>query len=267
MPDGTRGRVVAGPAQKATGYGLAASLGSVGKILGEAIDEVARVLSAVGGVIDFWRRAHAAPVPDYVAYARRLWLSEIVPGDKMLAPVLLIDVKWFTQEASALTKNSAFTDLARTGFAAWTNSSTSVLVYPVFGAEQDLKPVDIEIRKVLLRHEATHVLDFLRLGDRPPLTYHEMAVAETKAYTGTLADLDKIATAKPALAAEEAFVAVKADFQFLQAWFAERASWPATADTDRRIRREMVDWKDRHGDASPLLPASAGNDPLNLYLR
>lgn len=267
MPDSTRDRVVAGPAKKATGYGLAASLGSVGKILGEAMDEVVRVLGAVGGLIDFWNRAHAAPVPDYVAYARRLWLSEIVPGDKMLAPVLLIDVKWFTQEASALTKNSAFTDLARTGFAAWTNSSTSVLIYPGFGAASDLSPVDIEIRKVFLRHEATHVLDFLRLGDRPPLTYHEMAVAETKAYTGTLADLDTIATAKPALAGEKDFVEIRADFHFLQTWFAERASQPATPETDRRIRQEMVDWKDRHGNASPLLPASAGTDPLNLYLR
>lgn len=267
MPDSTRDRVVAGPAKKATGYGLAASLGSVGKILGEAIDEVARVLGAVGGLIDFWNRAHAAPVPDYVAHARKLWLSDIVPGDKMLAPVLLIDSKWFTQEASALTGNRAFTDLARTSFGAWTNSSTSILVYPAFGAESNMRPVDTEIRKVLLRHEATHVLDFLRLGDRPPLSYHEMAVAETKAYTGTVADMEKIATAQPALGSEADFVATKADFEFLQKWFAMRASWPATPETDRRIRQEMVDWKDRHGSTSPLLPASAGPDPLNLYLR
>lgn len=267
MPDGRRDRIVAGPAKKATGYGLVASLGSVGTILGDLVDEATRVVGAIAGYIDFWNRAHAAPVPDYVAHARKLWLSDIVPGDKMLAPVLLVDVKWFTQEASALTGNRAFSDLARTGFAAWTNSSTSVLVYPVFGAESDMSALDTEIRKVLLRHEAAHVLDFLRLGDRPPLSYHEMAVAEAKAYTGTLADLDKVATAQPALASEADFVAVRADFAFLQKWFTERASWPASPETERRIRQGMVDWKDRHGATSPLLPASAGTDPLNLYLR
>jgi hypothetical protein len=225
------------------------------------------VLQAVGGLIDFWNRAHAAPVPAHVAYARRLWLSDVVPGNKLLAPVLLLDVEWFAREASALTKNPAFTDLGRTAFGAWTNSSTSILIYPGFGAAADLSPLDVEVRKVMLKHEATHVLDFLALGDRPPLSYHEMAVAETKAYTGTLADLDKLAVDKPTLASEAAFIETRADFAFLQMWFARAASLPALPETEQRIRQGMIDWKDRHGDASPLLPASAGTDPMNLYLR
>ena len=267
MGDGTRDRVVTGPAAKATGYGVLASLGSVGQILGEAIEEVTRVVQAVAGLVDFWNRAHAAPVPAHVAFARRLWLSDVVPRNKLFAPVLLLDVEWFAKEAYALTKNSAFMDLADTEFAMWTNSSTTILVYPGFGQASDLSPLDVEIRKILLGHESQHVLDFLLNGDRPPLSYHEMAVFETKAYTATLVDLDALATAKPALAGDSGFVETRAAFAFLQKWFAGAAALPAVPETERRIRQGMIDWKDQKGTHSPLLPASAGPDPMNLYLR
>lgn len=267
MGEGTRDRVVTGPAAKATGYGVLASLGSVGQILGEAIEDVSRVVQAVAGLVDFWNRAHAAPVPDHVAFARRLWLSDVVPRNKLFAPVLLLDVEWFAKEAYALTKNAALADLADADFAAWTNSSTSILVYPGFGKESDLAPVDVELRKVFLRHESQHVLDFLLNGDRPPLSYHEMAVFETKAYTATMVDMDALATAKPELAGDSGFGETKAAFAFLLKWFSGAAALAATPETDRRIRQGMIDWKDAKGTHSPLLPASAGPDPMNLYLR
>ena len=267
MGEGTRDRVVTRPAAKATGYGVIASLGSVGQILGEAIEEVTRVVQAVAGLVDFWHRAHAAPVPDHVAFARRLWLSDVVPRNTLFAPVLLLDVEWFAKEAYALTKNSALLDLADTEFAMWTNSSTSILVYPGFGKESDLAPFDVELRKVLLRHESQHVLDFLLNGDRPPLSYHEMAVFETKAYTSTLVDLDALATATPTLAGDRGFIETRAAFAFLLKWFSTAAAMPAVPETERRIRQGMIDWKDQNGTHSPLLPASAGTDPMNLYLR
>jgi hypothetical protein len=158
-------------------------------------------------------------------------------------------------------------DLADTAFAAWTNSSTSILIYPGFGEESDSSPINDELAKIVLRHEANHVREFLLHGDRPPLSYHEMAVFETTAYTATLADLDKVATDKPALASEAAFTEIKTFMGFLQKWFANAASLPPGPETDERIRQGMIHWKDHHGEQSPLLPDSAGPNPMNLYLR
>jgi len=173
MGDGSRtDRIVTAPAKKATGYGKQAAATTAEVALGEVAEAV---WNAIIDHVGLRAAARDAPAPLWVGAARNLWVG-LARTEPSLKPVVIADLAWYAGFASALAAKPAIAELDGL-YGAWTNSSTLVLVSnQIFG----LGP---EVARILLRHEAQHVISFRANGDRPPVSYAAMATFERDAYT------------------------------------------------------------------------------------
>jgi hypothetical protein len=180
MPEGggattVEKRVVDVAAERATGYGERAVA------QGTRVAEAPAKRGARAAVAGCRTAAH-------VCRARAAWAKQFT-GDRRLEGVRIGDLGTFARtHARARPSVGA---LEHAGFLAWTDSSTRVLVHP------DLVRVDPEdtgaVRapdwfvRVVLCHEAEHVLQFRGNGGTPPDTYREAVGFEARAYAKSAA--------------------------------------------------------------------------------
>jgi hypothetical protein len=249
----TSARVVNAPAAKATGYGVAAAVGAAARALGEAGADAAAGLSGLAGVsVQLAHAAAASPAPDWLSKARTLW-SGFAGADKALAGVVLADMAWYCDYAPRTYGKPAIAGIKDVGYAAWTNSSSLILV-----AEGLMKATG-KVPELLLRHEAVHIHQFReKNADRPPATYRKMAEFELEAYRPTLAALDDLVDAGQTDYDEwdkEIDAVVTALNNLTQ----------QTKLNDAQVKAQLLAYT-YENSPSPMLPKDSGPTPANLYV-
>ena len=196
MGDPTRSQRILEPADAVIAYGIAAAANILAKALGQAEVIPEKQIDPTLTLADLFLRLMAASEKQaHVQRAKALW-QDLAKADPSLASVAVMDLQWWTDNAPKSFPNKpAIADIG--GYDAWTNSSTLVLVAPsLFNPGGQDKELQDEIAKVLLRHEAKHVDQFRKQGDRPPGSYQMMAVFESQAYAQTRDELSNLANQK-----------------------------------------------------------------------
>lgn len=113
--------------------------------------------------------------PPFVDRARTVWnaLLPVLPRRNLMGGV---NIKWLN--------NHPYTEMQTFGLQAWTNSATEVYVNcPQSGIRADTT-LETTFWRVVLYHEALHVVQFAESG-RPPETYAKMMEYEKEAYDET----------------------------------------------------------------------------------
>jgi hypothetical protein len=244
---------VTAPADKATGYGIAAAANVAARALGEAATEATQAIADLLNQLKVAVRT--SPQPKYVTDARKIW-DGFAAGDPLLSRVDIADLRWYAGYASALASKPAIADLADMGYEAWTNSSTLVLVGEELFAAGSNAP---QLPEIFLRHEAVHIRQFKAAGDRPPDSYFEMVTFEVEAYTATVLALNLLVAAGGGgyQEARDALASLLATLQGLGM---------RPQRTEDQILDALVNYT-YNGTRSPLLPVSSGDAPESLYVR
>jgi len=246
MGDG-RDRIVTAPANKATGYGIAAA-SAVGRALGEAGDAIGTDLQQLNAGLE------ELVVEDWVLDARALW-AQLANGDPAVSKVTLLNLDWWAPRAAKASGKPVIAELTRMGYAAWTNSSSLVLVEPSLMAGTDV------LAKILLSHEMLHVRQFRSIGDRPPQTYWDMAYFEQNAYVPAFNSLDALVRA-----GETQYTDARDEIKELVTFFSGIAGSPKGKVSEAEILKAYLGHT-YLGKRDPLLPHGSGPTPDSLYVR
>lgn len=252
MGDPTRSRRILEPGDAAIAYGLAAAANMLAEALGQAPVIPENQVDPTLNLADLYLRLMAASEKEsHVVRARALWL-QLTKEDPSLISVSVMDLVWWTKNVpKAFPGKPAIADIG--GYEAWTNSSSLVLVAPSLFVPgiKDQELAD-EVAKILLRHEAKHVDQFRKMGDRPPGSYQLMASFEAQAYAKTSTEMGELAKKK------QAWSDLANDFATQMGKNATDLGDDMKKSPDAEVRKAMVDRK--------LLPKSAPPLPAGLYV-
>lgn len=252
MGDPTRRQRILEPGDTAIAYGLAAAANMLAKALGQAPVIPESQVEPTLNLADLVLRLMAASEKEsHVVRARALWL-QLTKEDPSLISVSVMDLVWWTKNVpKALPAKPAIADIG--GYDAWTNSSTLVLVAPSL-FDKGIQDQDLgdEVAKILLRHEAKHVDQFRKTGDRPPGSYQLMAFLESQAYAKTSTELGELANQK------QAWNAVASQFATQLGEVAIGFGDDMKKSPDAEVRKAIVN--------RGLLPKSAPPLPAGLYV-
>jgi len=252
MGDPTRSQRILAPADTVIAYGIAAVANAIAQALGQAPVIPDKSIEPALNVVDLMLRLMAeSEKKAHVLRARALWLK-MTKADPSLVSVSVMDLEWWVANVpKAYPSKKPIGDIG--GYDAWTNSSTLVLVAPsLFDKKIQDQDLANEVATVLLRHEAKHVDQFRKTGDKPPASYQVMADFEAQAYGQTSDEFDKLATQKAA------WNAIATQFADDMSDLADDFAADMKLTPDSKVREEMV----KHGH----IPGSAPTQPADLYM-